>query len=310
MTNNLLVQLWGVRGSIPCPGPSTQKYGGNGACIEIRVGEAERLIIIDGGSGIRSLGNQLMKNDLPKGPISIDLFLSHTHWDHIMGFPFFVPIYLPTTEMKVYGPVSFEEDPLEEVVGGQMKYRYFPVNVGELSSNISYHRIKETPNIDMGGGLIVSTKLLNHPITSLGYRFEYNGKVVCTCYDHEPFRNLFITDPNHPEYDEMMAYEGDLVAREQNEAIEEFFSGADLLIHDAQYTRDEYKAGRVNWGHSSMEHAIESANRVGVKKLLLFHHDPDRTDNDLEKLEKIYCTDGGDGITEVAFAREGMIISL
>lgn len=310
MAGNLLVHLWGVRGSIPCPGASTQKYGGNGACIEIRVGEAERLIIIDGGSGIRSLGNHLMKNDLPKGPISIDLFLSHTHWDHIMGFPFFVPIYLPTTEMKVYGPVSFEEDPLDEVVGGQMKYRYFPVNVGELSSNISYHRLKETANIDMGGGLIVSTKLLNHPITSLGYRFEYNGKIVCTCYDHEPFRNLFITDLNHPEYDEMMAYEGELVAREQNEAIEEFFSGADLLIHDAQYTMAEYKAGRVNWGHSSMEHAIEAANRAGVKKILLFHHDPDRTDVDIEDLEKIYCTDGGVGTTEVVFAREGMVVSL
>ena len=309
MADNLSVQLWGVRGSIPCPGSTTQKYGGNGACIEIRVGEEDRLIIIDGGSGIRQLGNHVMKTDMPKGPISIDLFLSHTHWDHIMGFPFFIPIYLPTTKMKVYGPVSFEEDSLEEVVGGQMKYRYFPVNLGELSSNISYHRLKETPNIDMGGGLLVSTKLLNHPITALGYKFEFNGKIVCTCYDHEPFRNLFITDKEHPEYDEMMAYEGELVAREQNEAIEEFFAGADLLIHDAQYTKEEYYGGRVNWGHSSMEHAIEAANRAGVKKLLLFHHDPDRTDTDIEEFEKIYCV-GEEGRTEVAFAKEGMVVNL
>lgn len=310
MADNMMVQLWGVRGSIPCPGGSTQKYGGNGACIELRVGESDRLIIIDAGSGIRSLANYLMANDLPKGPLDIDMFLSHTHWDHIMGFPFFTPIYIPTTKMRVHGPVSFEEDPLEEVVGGQMKYRYFPVNVGELSSNLTYHRLKETPNIDMGDGLSLSTKLLNHPITSLGYRFECNKKVICTCYDHEPFRNLFITDKEHPEYDELMDYEGEMVAKEQNDAIEEFFAGADLLIHDAQYTQVEYDNGRINWGHSSIEHTIAAANRAGVKRLLLFHHDPDRTDEDIEVLEQEYCVSGKNGETVVEFAREGMKVEL
>lgn len=310
MPENMMVQLWGVRGSIPCPGSDTQKYGGNGACIEIRLGEDNRLVIVDAGSGIRSLGNEIMKNDLPKGPISFDLFLSHTHWDHIMGFPFLVPIYLPTTHMRVYGPVSFEEDPLEEVVGGQMKYRYFPVNVGELSSHITYHRLKETKEMDMGDGLVVTTKFLNHPVTALGYRFEYGGKVFCTCYDTEPFRNLFITDESSPEYDEMLAYEGDLVAEEQNAAVEAFFAGADLLVHDAQYTEEEYQAGRVNWGHTSIEHAIAAANRAGVKKLLLFHHDPDRSDDELDALTKKYCVPGKFGDTIVEFAREGMKIDL
>lgn len=310
MPENMKVQLWGVRGSIPCPGSDTQKYGGNGACIELRIGNDERLIVIDAGSGIRGLGNDIMKKDLPKGPLSFDLFLSHTHWDHIMGFPFFTPIYLPTTHMRVYGPVSFEEDPLEEVVGGQMKYRYFPINVGELSSHITYHRLKEAPEIDMGEGLVVTTKFLNHPVTSLGYRFTYGGKVFCTCYDTEPFRNLFITDKDHPDYDEMMAYEGDLVAAEQNEGIELFFKDADLLIHDAQYTEEEYQGGRMNWGHTSIEHAIKAANRAGVKKLLLFHHDPDRSDADLDALAKIYCVPGKYGDTEVEFAREGMEIFL
>ncbi|BCL61350.1 hypothetical protein DGMP_20430 [Desulfomarina profundi] len=154
------IRFWGVRGSIPSPGPETGKYGGNTACIELRVGSDDRIIIIDAGSGIRMLGNELMANDLPKGAIKAEIFLSHTHWDHIMGYPFFTPIYIPTTEIKVYGPVTFEDDPLEDVVGGQMKYRYFPVNLGELSSNIEYIRLKEDPSIDLGEGYTLRQNFL------------------------------------------------------------------------------------------------------------------------------------------------------
>ncbi|WP_457577261.1 MBL fold metallo-hydrolase [Desulfomarina sp.] len=304
------IRFWGVRGSIPSPGPETGKYGGNTACIELRVGADNRIIIIDAGSGIRMLGNELMTHDLPGGAIKAEIFLSHTHWDHIMGYPFFTPIYIPTTEIKVYGPVTFEDDPLEDVVGGQMKYRYFPVNLGELSSNIEYIRLKEDPSIDLGGGLQLATKLLNHPISALGYRFEYGGKVVCTCYDTEPFRNLFATDPEDPFYDEAMAQEGEEVAVEQNLALEQFFAGADLLIHDAQYTEEEYST-RINWGHTSIEYAIGAANRAGVKKLALFHHDPDRTDEQLDAFAQDYCQQSGKyGETEIFFAREGMVIDL
>jgi len=304
------IRFWGVRGSIPSPGSTTQKYGGNTACIELRVGPDNRIIIIDAGSGIRLLGNSLMANDLPHGPIKADIFLSHTHWDHIMGYPFFTPIYIPGTQLKVHGPVSFEEDPLEEVVGGQMKYRYFPINLGELASDVEYVRLKEDPSIDLGGGLHLATKLLNHPITALGYRFEYEGRVVCTCYDTEPFRNLFITDPDNPAYDEAMAFEGNEVAMEQNLAIEQFFAGADLLIYDAQYTDAEYYSARINWGHTTMEYAIAAANRAGVKKLAMFHHDPDRSDTQLDELAKMYCQPGKFGDTEVFYAREGMEIDL
>jgi phosphoribosyl 1,2-cyclic phosphodiesterase len=304
------VKFWGVRGSIPCPGPTTQKYGGNGACIELRVGKKGRIVIIDAGSGIRELGNSLMKNDLPNGPISADIFLSHTHWDHIMGFPYFVPIYVPGSKLKVYGPVTFEEDPLEEVVGGQMKYRYFPVNFGELSSNIEYIRLNENPGLDLGDGLKVVTKFLNHPITALGFRFEFEDKVFCTCYDTEPFRNLFITDPDHPDYDEAMAVEGEEVANEQNMLLEKFFEGADLLVYDAQYTDEEYHGGRIGWGHSPIEYAIEAAKRGGVKRLALFHHDPDRTDEQIDEMIKTYCKSGQHGEIEVFFARERCEIEL
>lgn len=304
------VKFWGVRGSIPCPGPQTAKYGGNGACIELRVGKKGRIVIIDAGSGIRELGSYLLKNDLPNGPISADLFLSHTHWDHIMGFPYFTPIYIPGTQIKVYGPETFEEDPLEEVVGGQMKYRYFPVNFGELSSNIEYIRLQENPSIDLGDGLKLATKFLNHPITTLGYRFEFDGKVFCTCYDTEPFRNLFITDPDHPDYDEAMAVEGQEVAEEQNLILERFFEGADLLVYDAQYTEEEFVANRIGWGHTPIEYAIEAAGRAGVKRLALFHHDPDRTDAQIDEMAQRYSRPGGDRGMEVFFARERSEIEL
>ncbi|CAG34732.1 MBL fold metallo-hydrolase [Desulfotalea psychrophila] len=307
MAETFTVKLWGVRGSIPCPGRTTQKYGGNGACIELRVGLENRLVVIDAGSGIRALGNALMNADVPRGSLSLDLFLSHTHWDHIMGFPFFAPIYLPTTRMNVYGPVSYEENSLEDVVGGQMKYRYFPVNVGELSSHINYRSLQEISRLDMGRGLQLTTKYLNHPVSTLGYRFEYGGKVFCTCYDTEPFRNLFVTDRDDPEYDEMLAYEGELVAAEQNRAIESFFAGADVLIHDAQYTQQEYETMRRDWGHSPIEHVIQAAERAGVKRLVLFHHDPDRTDAQLDLFSEKYCQSLS---MQVEFAREGMQLDL
>ena len=277
------IRLWGVRGSIPVPGESTVHYGGNTACIELRVGEEERLFIIDAGSGIRALGNYLMQHDLPKGPIDTSVFISHTHWDHIMGFPFFVPIFIPGTKLKIYGPVTYEEEGLEKIVGGQLSYRYFPVKHSELAAGITYHPLKEA-SMDLGDGLWVTTKYLNHPILCLGYRFEYRGRVFCTAYDTEPFRNVFPTDPDEPGYDEIAADEGERAAREENEKLLRFYQGADLLIHDTQYTQQEYLESKIGWGHSTYEFAVNSAHKAGVKHLLLFHHDPLRTDEQLNQL--------------------------
>ncbi len=304
------VKFWGVRGSIPCPGPKTMKYGGNTACIELRFPEVNRHIIIDAGSGIRDLANFMLANDLPKGPISTEIYLSHTHWDHIMGFPFFVPVYIPGTRIKVFGPVTYEEEPLEAVVGGQMKYRYFPVNMGELASTIEYRRLKEEPAIDLGDGITLATAIINHPITALGYRFSFRGAVFCTAYDTEPFRNLFVTDPDHPDYDELMALEGEEAARDQNRVLEHFFQGADLLVHDAQYTRQEYEKGKIGWGHSPIEDAIAAAKRAGVKQLALFHHDPERSDDQLDAMAQTYCAPELTSPMQVFFAREGQEIVL
>lgn len=304
------VKFWGVRGSIPCPGPITAKYGGNTVSLELRFSDLDnKLIIIDAGSGIRELGNNLMQNDFAKGPLDMEIFISHTHWDHIMGFPFFTPIYLPTTKLKIHGPVSFEQDTLENIVGGQMTYRYFPVRGAELAAEINYFDLKEG-SWELDGGIKLATKYLNHPILCLGYRFEYKGRVFCTAYDHEPYKNLFITDPEDPSYDEAMAAEGELVAAEQNELVEQFYANADLLLHDTQYTEDEYHAGKHGWGHSSIEHAIASAQRAGVKRLALFHHEPMRTDEQMDALAEIHCQPGKYGDMEVFFAREGMEIEV
>jgi phosphoribosyl 1,2-cyclic phosphodiesterase len=303
------IGFWGVRGSIPCPGPGTAKYGGNTPCIELRFGDTDRLIVIDAGSGIRELGNFILTHDLPRGPLRIELFLSHTHWDHIMGFPFFGPIYVPDTHLEVYGPISYETDTLEKIVGGQLTYRYFPVRQAELQAKIDYIPLKEGRS-DLGDGMILMAKYLNHPLLCLGYRFEHEGKVFCTAYDTEPFRNLFSTDPESPDYDEAMAREGEIVAKEQNEALERFFAGADLLVHDCQYTQDEYESAKVGWGHSSFDYACAAASRAGVKALVLFHHEPTRTDNEMDGLAETYCRPGKYGNTRIVIAREGMQIEL
>ena len=303
------IRFWGVRGSIPCPGPDTVKYGGNTACIEVRFNGLERIIILDAGSGIRGLAGFLMAHDLKRGPLNIELFLTHTHLDHILGFPFFVPLYVPQSKVKVYGPVTFEEGSLQDVMGGQLSYLYFPVRLDQLLSKIEYIDLAEGV-LDLGNGIALKTIYLNHSLLSLGYRFEWEDKVLCTAYDTEPFRNLFTSDVNDPSYDEAMAIEGAEAAQAANERIENFYADADLLIHDTQYTREEYESGKIGWGHSSFEQAIDASRRARVKRLALFHHEPVRTDVQMDQLAGKYCAAGGNGETEVFFAREGMEIDL
>jgi phosphoribosyl 1,2-cyclic phosphodiesterase len=182
------------------------------------------------------------------------------------------------------------------------------VRQSELAASIEYDQLKET-ELDLGGGLKVTTKYLNHPILCLGYRFEYRGSTIITAYDNEPFRNVFPTNPEDPNYDEDAAREGEMVAREENEKMLRFYQGADVLIHDTQYTQKEYEAGKVGWGHSSYEHAVNSAHKAGVKKLVLFHHDPNRTDDQLDELEQSYRRRiAGKTSMELLMAREGLTV--
>ena len=302
------VRIWGDRGSMPTPGPDTVLFGGNTSCLEVRCDD--RIIIIDSGSGIRKLGDKLMREDLPKGSISADIFITHTHWDHVLGFPMFTPIFVPGTKLHIRGPISYEDDSLEKVFGALLSYRSWPVRQEELCAKIEYEQIKET-TIDLGDGIFVTTKYLNHPILCLGYRIEYKGRAFVTAYDNEPFTNVFPTDPADPNYDEEAAREGDLAAREENEKIARFCQGADLLVHDTQYTAKEYNSGKKGWGHSSYEYAINCAHKAGVKHLVLFHHDPNRSDTELQELELFYQGKlrGRTGL-QVEMAREGALYTL
>jgi len=298
------VRFWGVRGSIPCPGPDTVVYGGNTACLEIRVDN--RLIILDLGTGAKPLADYIIANDLKKGPLDMDIFISHTHWDHIMGFPMFAPVFISGTKLRIRGPVSYNDETLASIIGDQLSYRYWPVRQSELSAKIEYEELKET-TIDLGNGLKVMTKYLNHPLLCLGYRFEYHGKSIVTVFDHEPYRNLFPTNPEDPNYNEEAALDGEEAVKEENEKILNFCKGADILIHDAQYSAAELEK-HLGWGHSSYDYAMQAAGKAEVKKLVFFHHDPNYIDKKLESLEEQCKNDVKGKGFEVIMAREGLKI--
>jgi phosphoribosyl 1,2-cyclic phosphodiesterase len=287
----LSVRFWGVRGSIPCPGSNTVIYGGNTSCLEIRADE--KLVIVDLGTGARPLGDFLMKNDLKKyGKIEADILLTHTHWDHIMGFPSFTPIYIPGTVLRITGPVTYDNETLESIIKTQLSYRFWPVRTDELGAKLEFKQIKEE-TLDLGGGLKVTSKFLNHPVLCLGYRFDYQGKSIAMVFDHEPFYNLFTNNE-----------EGKVTAEEENEKISRFVNSADIIIHDAQYSEEEYSK-HVGWGHASCAHGVTCAINANAKKLVFFHHDPSHTDKQLKHLEKFYKKKSP---LKVMMAKEGMLL--
>jgi len=275
----LSVRFWGVRGSIPSPGPNTVIYGGNTACLEIRAGE--RLLIIDLGSGVHPFGEWLMENDLKKyGKIKADVFLTHTHWDHVMGFPMFTPVYVSGTELCITGSASIENSTLQSIIENQLSSQYWPVQADRLAAKIKYNQIKET-TLELGDDLFVASKYLNHPNLCLGYRITYKGKSIATVYDHEQ-------------------YSSDA----ENEKVRQFIKGADIVIHDAQYTQEEY-ASHKGWGHCSYDQVLKSTEGLGIGRIVLFHHEPSRKDKDLEQIEKSHASKTN---PKIIVAREEMTL--
>ena len=267
--------FWGVRGSVPTPGPSTQLFGGNTACHELRIGN--RLVILDAGSGIRELGLKLAR----EMPVKADIFVTHTHWDHINGFPFFTPAFVPGNRLHFYGPAHFDPTKtLKKVIELQMDFAYFPVSAAQLAAQIDYTDLKEGEHdID---GLKVHTRFLNHPVHLLGYRIEAEGKVLVYTGDNEPYYDcLSDADEDDEEYIEEVR----AAVREGNQKLVDFVRGADLLVADAQYTPEEYPSKR-GWGHTAWDDTVRLAVNSGVKRLALWHHEPTRNDAGMAELEK------------------------
>ena len=256
------VRFWGTRGSIAAPGPKTARFGGNTSCVEVRASDGT-VIILDCGTGARELGLHLVQT-MPQ-PIRLHLFIGHTHWDHIQGFPFFVPAFLPGSELNIYAPIGFQRG-LEEAMGGQMEYSYFPVKMRDLRSRIHFTELDE--GFFRVGGVLVETQFLNHTAPTVAYRMTGDGATIAYATDHEPFWNASGRVSQHPGDERHIA----------------FLKGANLVIHDAQYTDAEYR-DKVGWGHSSIEYAVDVALAAGVERLVLFHHDPAHDDAMMERME-------------------------
>ena len=259
----MFVRFWGTRGSIPTPGSNTAIYGGNTSCVEIRTDDGT-LIILDCGTGIRELGLQLLKSG--SFPERMYLLIGHTHWDHIHGFPFFTPAFLPKTELNIYAPAGFRNS-LEDSLAGQMQYSYFPVKLQDLPSRIHYTELEE--GFFRIGDILVETQYLNHTAPTIAYRITSGGATLAYVTDHEPFWNSPGPVFHHP---------GD-------QRHVEFLKGADLVIHDAQYTTEEYSTKR-GWGHSPIDYVTDVAGAAEVARLALFHHDPTHDDTTLGRLEE------------------------
>ena len=276
-------RFWGVRGSIASPGPDTQRYGGNTACLEVWAGEHR--LIFDGGTGLRRLGATLMAQ---ANRHHIHLFLSHLHWDHIQGIPFFAPAFQPQNELCFYGERKGEYG-LQALLEGQMRSPNFPIPLSVMRAKLSFRELTAGEMLAFEGGVMVKTIALNHPNGCLGFRIELGDRAIvfCTDTEHDPSGAL-------------------------SEELLEFARGAQAFIYDSMYTEEEYQAGRIGWGHSTFEEALRIAEAAGVERLFFFHHDPDH--NDLFLDEKLKWARGQclqrNLSFQVEMAREGDMFSL
>ncbi|MEM1308826.1 MAG: MBL fold metallo-hydrolase [Cyanobacteria bacterium P01_D01_bin.71] len=276
--NQFLIRFWGVRGSIACPGSHTVRYGGNTACIEMRVGG--QLLIFDGGTGLRELGLKL----LSEMPINATMFFTHSHWDHIQGFPFFVPAFVPGNRFDIYGSIAPNGSTIEQRLNDQMLHPNFPVPLQIMGADMKFCDVDlgEVVTLD---DIKIENALLNHPGEAIGYRITWRGKTAAYVSDTEHFPDRL---------DENVLW----LARD-----------ADVMIYDATYTDNEYhseKSSKVGWGHSTWQEAVKAAKAANVKKLVIFHHDPLHNDDFMDEIAQ----DTAEQFPNSVVAREGMVIDL
>ena len=276
--NQFAVRFWGVRGSIACPGPETVRYGGNTPCLEMLVA-GERLIF-DGGTGLRVLGQNL----LSQLPASGHLFFTHSHWDHIQGFPFFVPAFIKGNKFHIYGAIAPNGATIEQRLNDQMLHPNFPVPLQIMGAQLEFNDIKVGQTVEVGE-VKIDNALLQHPGEAIGYRISWNGMAVAYISDTEHFEDRL------------------------DENVQKLARNADVMIYDATYTNEEYyseTSSKKGWGHSTWQEAVKAAKAAGVKKLAIFHHDPLHNDDFLDGVGKAVKAEFPDSV----MAREGMTIHL
>ncbi|WP_206813486.1 MBL fold metallo-hydrolase [Chroococcus sp. FPU101] len=276
--NRFHIKFWGVRGSIPCPGSDTVRYGGNTSCIEMQVG-GERLIF-DGGTGLRMLGQSL----LSEMPVKGHLLFTHSHWDHIQGFPFFIPAFVKGNEFKIYGAPAPNQATIRQRLHDQMLHPNFPVPLQIMQADLQFYDLEAGETFQIGE-VSIDTASLNHPGEAIGYRINWNGLSA-----------VYVTDTEH--YPDQL-----------DENVLRLSHQADVLIIDATYTNEEYydpRSTKVGWGHSTWEEAVKIAKAAHVKQLVLFHHDPSHDDLCLDQIGKQASL----AFPQTILAREGLAIEL
>jgi phosphoribosyl 1,2-cyclic phosphodiesterase len=253
MSGNLSVTFWGVRGSIACPGRRYDRYGGNTSCLEVRCGP--HVLVFDAGTGLRPLGDKL-KGD---GPLDIDLFLTHSHLDHIVGVPFFPPLFDPASKVRFWAGHLLPDRRLRDVICTMMVAPLFPVPIDIFAAATSFNDFSAGETLRPYEGLVLKTARLNHPNDATGYRIEYGGKSIC-----------YVTDTEH-------------VPGQLDANILALVAGADLLIYDSTYTEEEYPRF-AGWGHSTWTQGLRLAEAAKVKTFVAFHHDPSHDDDFMDRL--------------------------
>ena len=301
-TPSTRVKLWGVRGSIPVPGASTVRYGGNTTCIEVRAdGE---IIVLDAGTGIRLLGMELEK-EFGDRPVKLSLLLTHTHWDHIQGLPFFLPAYNRKNQIRVLGYEGARAG-LATILAGQMETQFFPISLREMQSNIAIEELKE---MEFSIGKVrVQSKFANHPGICAGYRLFTSGGSIAFFPDNEPYELLKL---HIAERDQTNVEDAREFAMTERGKLVEFLHGCDVLILDSQYTDDEYQR-HIGWGHGSLSRVVSLALAARVRKLILFHHDPNHDDAKIDEMlegARLLVVESGQPM-EVEAAQEGAEIWL
>lgn len=301
--SNQYLRFWGVRGSYAAPFSSHIKVGGNTSCVEVRDGE--HVLICDAGTGIIPLGNELMKQDSIR---ELMIILTHYHWDHICGLPFFVPAFVPDWKLHFFGPGQNEGE-IEEHFSNQMKAPYFPVSTETWLADIDYI-LPDRKEMNWGP---ISFKFTNvhHPGITYGYRIKVGSKTVLYVSDNEC---LFLEKSINQRYEEFSSEEQELfedMKKEEYQAELDLIRDADILIHDAQYTPEDYDKKR-GWGHSCYIDTVNLAIDAGVKSLYLYHHDPNYDDNDVEKIQAhaLQIIKERNASLECHIAREGLIVDL